>query len=186
MRGARAVLALALLLCCGGAERTPARTVERYLDALASDPVRSLELLTPGFHARHGLRFEEVAEQPFGAPARTPTPGGDAELELERARLGWLTLLTKRIFAFQLPRLERRVVSEEVRGDAARVLLRIEPLGLDARFELRRSGPAEPWRVDAVELPPVSDAELVAAFLIAPDAERSRRLATRRRAPAGR
>ncbi len=88
------------------------------------------------------------------------------------------------IFALQVPLLQRRVVSGEVRGDAARGLLRVEPVGLDARFELRRGGPGEPWRVEGVELPPVSDAELVTAFLIAPDAERNRRLAARRSAPA--
>jgi hypothetical protein len=180
VRAAWATALLAGLLACAGAERTPAQTVERYLDALAADPVRSLELLTPAFHTRHGLRFEEVADRPFAAPAaRRPTPSGDASLELERARLGWLTVLTKRIFALQSPRFRRRVVSEEIRGDAAQVELVVEPSGLHARFALRREA-GEPWRIDAVVLPPVSDAQLVAAFLIAPNAELHRRIAERR------
>lgn len=180
MRRLPALLLLAAALGCSGAERTPAETVERYLDSLIRDPVRSLDWLTPGFHARHGLRFEEVAERPFAAlEAPAPTPGGDAELELERARLGWLTVLTKRIFALQGPRLRRRVVSGEIRGDAARVEVVVEGTGLELGFVLRRKT-GGPWRIDAVELPPVSDAQLVAAFLVAPDAELHRRITARR------
>jgi hypothetical protein len=180
VRAALGAALLAALLACAGAERTPAETVERYLDALAHDPIRSLALLTPAFHTRHGLRFEAVAERPFAAPPTLPpTPSGDAALELERARLGWLTVLTKRIFALQSPRFRRRVVAEEVRGDTAQVDLAVEPSGLRARFALRREA-GGPWRIDAVELPPISDAQLVAAFLIAPNAELHRRIAERR------
>jgi hypothetical protein len=179
-RGLASILAAAALACGGGAH-TPGATALRYLEALGSDPIRTLELVTPGFHDRHGLRFEEVADRPFADPQARSTPSGDAALERERARLGWLTVLTKPIFALQGGRFGRRVVSERIRADHADVV--VERPGhppFDARIQLRRIAADAPWRIDAVLLPEVGDAQLVQAFLVAPDAELHRRIAEAR------
>lgn len=180
----------ALLLCaaafgCAPAPPGPAETLERYLDALAGDPIRTLAMLTPGFHDRHGLRFEEVADRPFAAPRRA-APSADPLLERERARLGWLTVLTKRIFALQSGRFRHRVVSEAVRGDVAEVVVQVEPPPLEARFELRRGARGGGWQIDAVHLPDLDESQWLQAFLIAPDAELHRRIAAARERRPGR
>ncbi len=177
-----ALLGLALL-ACGGPAREPEEVVELYLRCLGRDPVRSLDLLEPAFHAAHGLRFEEVGERPFApAEARRATPSGDAGLELERARFGWLSVLSRRIFALQSPRLQRETRLERVRGDRAWVSVRVrDPVApaLTARFALRRGGDAR-WRIEAVELGEVAPAQLVAAFLTAPNVDLFRRMQARR------
>ena len=183
MRRVATGILVAAGLACAPAPRTPTETVERYLEALARDPVRTLVLVTPEFHDRHGLRFEEVADRPFAAPA-APRPAVDPELERERARLGWLTVLTKRIFALQHDRFRRRVLSERVLGDRAEVAVRVEGAGappLDVRFDLR----ARPWRIDAVHLPALDESQWVGAFLVAPDAELHRRIRDLRQRPGG-
>lgn len=179
----RALCGLALLaVCCAGDPSTPGETVLLYARSLASDPLRTLELLTPAFHRAHGLRFHEVADRPFDPPDASEMAVGDADLELERARLGWLTVLTKRVFAIHGPRFTRRVRGEVIDGDRARVVLESRSAGLrfDATFRLVRRSPADPWQIDSITLPELSRGMLMPGYLLAPNAELHRKIVAAR------
>lgn len=188
------ILAAALLLAvaCGAPPRSPIETVRLYLDLLPRDPVRTLELLSDDFHRQHGLRFAEVGDQPFraddGSDRAAPSRPEDPDLELTRARFGWLTALTKRVFALQAHRFSHELGPPEVDGDRARVPIRVAERGrppLDATFALARGADGR-WRIAAIERGEVADPDLIRAFVLAPDAELNRRiLASRSRRGAG-
>lgn len=179
-----ALVLLVALLACGSREPDPSETVRRYLDALAHDPIRTLALVTDRFQEAHGLRFEEVGDQPFATGPSAPRHFDDDALELERARLGWLTVLTKPFFAIQSERFSRTVVSESIDADRARVVVRVEGgpgRALEIPLRLVRGDSSGAWRIDAAELPEIGDEELGAAFLVAPNAALHRRIDARRR-----
>jgi hypothetical protein len=194
-------VALALAAACGAGGRSPSATVRAYFEATARDPVRSLALLTPDFQRNHGLRFDEVRDDPVidvlvearpgtQAWARGAAPEtNDPDLELQRAMLGWLTALGKPAFARRGP-LAVVLEAERVQGDRASVraharLRRRAPFALD--FSLARAAPGAPWRIDAIAIEDEARVDPVSAFLAAPSAERYRRLmqrpAPRRPAP---
>jgi hypothetical protein len=186
VRGA-APPALALLLValgCGAPDHEPAETVRHYLDALANDPIRTLSLVSDRFHSAHGLRFDEVGDQPFATKQAPSRRFDDDILELERARFGWLTVLTKPFFAIQSERFTRDIEAEEIDGDRARVVVRVEGdarPALEILFQLIRGHSGAPWRIDAAEVPEIEEGDLGAAFLVAPNATLHRRIAARRR-----
>lgn len=190
-RGAATLAALAIALGCAGRAASPEAVVDRYLDALSADPIRTLALLSPEFHAAHGLRFEAVRDAPVidrlvdpGSRAewgRGAEGAGDADLERERAMLGWLTVLTKRLFARERPRLAATHLDTKLEGNAARV--RVEVRHRDARpfrvdFSLSRAGAEAPWRIDALTIEDEARVPAVSAYLVAPTLERHRRLET--------
>lgn len=190
MRRAGAALLLGALslggVACAASQRSPTETVQRYLEWISSDPIRTLEITSDAFHARHGLRFSEVGDQPFREPAAASheAPSTDRDLELTRARFGWLTALTKRVFALQAPRFHHELGPARIEGDVAEVPVRVEERGrppLDAVFHLERAAPDAPWQIAAIELPEVADADLIRAFVLAPDAELNRRILAGRR-----
>jgi hypothetical protein len=183
----RALALLPIVLACaacGPPQRTPTQTVELYFAARGHDPIRTLALLTPEFHARHGLRFEDVRGVP---PWRTPAggrpeaegrlepapPTDDRELELERARHGWLSVQMEPFMRRLVPRLGARVLSEAIEGDAAVVKV-IVAAGRAARvevgFRLGRDAPGGPWRIHDIDVPEAT-APLV-ALVVAPSAAR--------------
>jgi hypothetical protein len=177
------VLVLAIL-GCGAPDHEPAETVRRYLDAMANDPIRTLTLVTDRFHRAHGLRFEAVRDQAFTAERSPAKRFDDETLELERARFGWLTILTKRFFAIQSERFSHTVAAEEIDGDRARVAVQVvgdSRPALEIRFQLVRERSGAPWRIDGVELPEIEQDDLGAAFLVAPNASLHRRIDARRR-----
>jgi hypothetical protein len=182
-------LALALLLValgCGAPNHDPAETVRRYLDAMANDPIRTLSLVSDRFHSAHGLRFEEVGDQPFAREQASVSSRrfDDDTLELERARFGWLTVLTKPFFTIQSKRFTREIESEKIDGDRARVWVRVEGNArpaLEVLFQLSRAHSDAQWHIDAAELPEIEEDDLGAAFLVAPNARLHQRIAARRR-----
>lgn len=179
-----ALLLVAVILGCSAPDHEPSETVRRYLDAMANDPIRTLSLVSDHFHTAHGLRFDQVGDQPFATQPAPTRRFDDDSLELERARLGWLTVLTKRFFAIQSGRFTRSIVGEEIDGDRARVVVRVEG-GKRPAFEiplqLVRGGSNAPWRIDGADLPKIADEDLGAAFLVAPNASLHRRIDARRR-----
>jgi hypothetical protein len=175
---------LFLALGCGAPDHEPAEAVRRYLDALANDPIRTLSLVSDRFHSAHGLRFDEVGDQPFATKPASSRRFDDDLLELERARFGWLTVLTKPFFAIQSGRFTRDIESFEIDGDRARVVVRVEGdarPALEILFQLSRAHSGAPWRIDAAALPEIDEGDLGAAFLVAPNATLHRRITARRR-----
>lgn len=162
----------------------PGDVVLRYRDALARDPVRTLALLAPAFHRAHGLRFHEVGDLPPASgerraerPASAPPPSDDPELELERARLGWLTVLTRPAFARLAPDLALAVEDVDVSDDAARVAARVrmrERPAFRARFRLTRADGV--WRIEAIEIEGERALHVVPVYLLAPTRARHLRL----------
>jgi hypothetical protein len=190
MRGRTAALGLALLcLACGSRSHTPGETVGLYLRWLAQDPIRTLPLLSPGFHAEHGLEFEDFREPPAGSEllARStrvriapPAREGpvDEGLALARARLGWLTALSRPVFRETVPQLSIVYEDEQIQEDRARVGIRVEQesrIPFAVTFHLSREQAGTAWRIDGIEVQE-RPRRLLAAFLIAPTAERWRRI----------
>lgn len=180
-------LAVAVLAGCAadpGDAGGPGDVVLRYRDALARDPIRTLALLAPEFHRAHGLRFHEVGDLPpasgerrGGRPDAAPAPSRDPALELERARLGWLTVLTRPAFARLAPDLALAFDEVVVSGDRARVDARVrlrETPAFHARFRLARDGSS--WRIDAIEIDDEEALHVVPVYLLAPTRARHRRL----------
>ena len=188
-RGRAVGVALVAALACAGDERSPAQTVERYLDALARDPVRSLTLVSDDFQRRHGMRFDLVGQAPprsihfegsaepeWGEAGRASA--ADPALELERARLGWLTTLTRRVYARQVPEIALDELTESRAGDAARVRTRARYAGQTASldFALVRDKPSAAWRIDAIEVENEAALAPPLPYLVAPTAARHRRV----------
>jgi hypothetical protein len=189
MRSLAALVLCVGSLACGAPAASPSRTVERYLDTLARDPIRSLTLVTDDFQRGHGMRFAEVGDAPpdsihfegaaepaWGAAASAAS--ADPTLELERARLGWLTTLTRRAYARQVPEISLEELVEEITGDRARVELRARYRGqtADVRFHLVRPAASGRWRIDAIEIADEAALAPSLPYLLAPNAERHRRL----------
>lgn len=187
----RAIAAALLTAALPGCGRPPgpAEVVLRYRDALARDPIRTLALLTPAFHRAHGLRFLDVADLPPASgerrstrPDTAPAPSADPALELERARLGWLTALTRPAFARYGPRLAIAIEDVATSGDTARVATRVrlgDSPGFRALFRLVRADGS--WRIDAIAIDDEAALPVVPVYLLAPTLARHRRLEAWRR-----
>jgi hypothetical protein len=176
-------------MACGGPARTPRETVELYLHSLVHDPIRTLPLVSSGFHGRHGLDFDDFRESHEGSElmarsararreADAPKDSGDEALQLARARLGWLAALTRPVFRERGPLLAVRYLDEGIDGDQAQVEIQVKGPArapIRASFHLVRLRADASWRIERIEVEE-RPGRLMAAYLIAPTGERWRRI----------
>jgi hypothetical protein len=161
-RAAR-VLALLAVVGCGAAPDAPQDVVALYFRSLGRDPVRSAALVTPAFHASHGLRIKSAWTD--GASEAQP-------FRLSGAELAWMGVQRRPEFFAYAPRLSVRVT--EVRNDdAEHAVVTTSVAGPGAppfaqRFFLLRSGPGDPWRIDRIEQQELVAANKIAAFVANP------------------
>ncbi len=173
---ARGVALVALLaLGCATATDTPGGTVKAYFRLVGRDPLRTLALLAPGFHAAHDLHVVTTAEaRAFvrGRP-RTPAPPVDSaaiQLAPDRLALAWLAIQGRPGYLEHFGALRVEPVDEQIEGDRAQVSVRVEAQGappFEQRFSLVRERGV--WRIDAVEQSDVTDANRLDAFVAFPN-----------------
>jgi len=175
----RALLAALALLCgCAPSQETPADVASAYFEALGSDPLRTLPLLTDTFHRRHGLRVATAADAQRGAAVDAATP-----LALDRHQLGWLAIQSRPSLAQRVSELATQIGDTREDGARATVAVRVDPRdgpGFEQRFELVR-GDDGAWRIDAIEQLGVAPASAVAAFAAYPSEAGRRALAAGQR-----
>jgi hypothetical protein len=173
-------LAAALLLAgCARAPASPRDAVDAYFRALARDPLRTLPLLTPGFHRQHGVHAVTTAEaqRAFGVEPAAPSASA-AEVALDRLELGWLMVQSRGAFAKTLAGLGVEPLREERDGATAQVVVRVTPPRggpFEQTFHLaedERGG----WRIDGVEQAGVGADNLSAAFVAHPTEAVRRRI----------
>jgi hypothetical protein len=160
------LLLLALALACGRAPETPQGVVARYFACLGRDPVRSLELLSPAFHAAHGLRLGAGVDP---AAARDPVAA---------ARVAWLSVQRPAAFQQGALGLAAEIVDVREEDASAEVRARVLPVRGAAfvqRFELSRAD--DRWRIDAVVQEQVGPQSRLAAFVAHPTEAGRRALA---------
>lgn len=146
------VLALAVAACAPAPE-TPREVVDAYFRAMGRDPLRTLPLVTPAFHVRHGVHVVTSAEAMRARHQGDTTPAPADPLAIDRLELGWLMIQARPAFAERLGELKRTPVSDETTGDAARVVVRLAPRAgapFEQDFALVRDAGGT-WRIDAVE-----------------------------------
>ena len=182
MKGSRrrVLAALALLLAtvaCGGRE-SPVDVVAAYFAALDGDPARALVHLSDRFHQVHGLRHETFAQ--LDVPSSRAADGTDPAYDLYRARLGWLTTFSFRVFdelvrgLRSIPMEER--ITDDVRANVELVVEEWSGLRLTALAQLSRPDSAARWQIDAIEISSgTSVAEIALAFSVSPSLERFER-----------
>jgi hypothetical protein len=177
-RAALAVGWLAAALACSAAPRAPADVAFAYFQFLGRDPIRTLPLLTPSFHAQHGLHVVSAAEAraPRGLgerPSDVAESGGD--WSLERRQLGWLEVQSREGFRALRDRFQLTLVDAFESGERAFVTLRVQPgrgAAFEQRFTLARDAA---WRIDAIEQSGIVADNAFAAFVAHPtEAERQR------------
>lgn len=179
MRAALAIGALVSALACSGAPRTPTEVALAYFRFLARDPIRTLPLLAPAFHAQHGLHVVSAAEararrEGPELPGERAEPGGD--WSLDRRELGWLEVQSRDGFRTLRDRLQVTVVDAAESGPRASVAVRVQPgrgTAFEQRFAMVRDDGA--WRIDSIEQSGVASDNAFAAFVAHPtEAERLR------------
>ena len=163
MRSRAAWLLAAVAIGCGGAPEAPQDVVALYFRSLGRDPIRSAALVTPEFHARHGLRIQS---------AWTDTASGERPFRLSSAELAWLGVQRRPEFFAYAPRL-RATVTAVQRDDAlhAVVTTRVEGPGappFTQRFALVRASPRAGWQIDRIEQEDLVAANRIAAFVASP------------------
>jgi hypothetical protein len=175
-----------------GASGAGARTVARYFETRARDPIRAATLLAPEAHLAHGLRLARLLGVSL-KPEVGLGPEDEAALELARARVAWLDLYNLVRWVGPIAAaldVQPLVVTQE--RDAAEVTVRVSagtpsaPPGgrigswpfppFEQRFALRRSG--ADWRITAIEQQGVVDANAVQAFVAAPTLDGFKHLRT--------
>jgi len=179
----RCALALGLVaIGCGAPEsKTPAATVEAYFRNLARDPIRTLPLLTPGFHEQHGLGVVTAAEaQRLAHGEAASAAGAAAPVSIDRLQLGWLAVQSRDSFRALRDRLSVTPGTVTEEGASAVVVVRVQPNGaaaFDQRFALSRSATDGAWRIESVEQQGVSAESLSTAFVAHPSEATRRQLA---------
>jgi hypothetical protein len=175
-------LLLAAGIGCARGGASPAETVDRYFGFLARDPIRTLPLLTPEFHVRHGLHVVTTAEAlryqrgERGAPstpARDGEPAGDAgkAYAQDRLALAWLGVQMREPFRALRDRIVVVPLDVQERGDQASVSVRVQGGAtppFEQRFELVRAAAGSPWRIDDIEQRGVADEAMALAFVAHP------------------
>lgn len=172
------LLAVVIALGCGASHETPADVAQAYFRALGSDPIRTLPLLTPEFHRRHGLRVATAADAEQGAAV---APAG--EIALDRHQLGWLAVQAQPWLAKRVAELVTQIGDTREDGDRATVAVRVDPRngpGFEQRFDLVRASDGA-WRIDAIEQIGVAPASAPAAFAAYPSEATRRALAAGQR-----
>ena len=165
---------------CGAPAATPIDVAQAYFRALARDPIRTLPLLTPEFHRRHGLRVATAADARAAAEHRAPAEL-PAALALDRQQLGWLVVQSRPEVAKIVAAFTTRLGDAHESGDTASVAMRVDPHEapvFEQRFALVRDGTGAPWRIDAIEQVGVTPASAAAAFAAWPNEAARRALAT--------
>jgi hypothetical protein len=160
---AAVVLLAGVLAACGAAPDAPQDVVALYFRSLGSDPVRSAALVTPAFHARHGLRIQS---------AWTDTAHATDPFRLSSAELAWLGVQRRPEYLAYAPQLSVAVTDVQG-GDAqhAVVTTRVTAPGAPAftqRFFLVRSTPGGAWSIDRIEQQGLVAANRIAAFVANP------------------
>ncbi len=179
----RCALALGLVATGCGAPRsaTPAATVDAYFRDLGRDPIRTLPLLTTGFHEQHGLGVVTAAEAQRLAHGVASNPAGaSAAASVDRLQLGWLAVQSRTEFRAVRDRLRVTPSSVTEDGAGAVVVVHVQPngtAGFDQRFELSRSASSGAWRIETVEQEGVVAESRAAAFVAHPNEIARRRLA---------
>jgi hypothetical protein len=179
----RCALALGLVaIGCGApGARTPAATVDGYFRDLARDPIRTLPLLTTGFHEQHGLGVVTAAEAQRPAPRDAASAAGAAgPASVDRLQLGWLAVQSRDSFRALRDRLSVTPLTVTEDGASAVVVVRVQPSGaaaFDQLFALSRSAADGAWRIESVEQQRVTAESLPAAFVAHPSEATRRELA---------
>ena len=186
MRAARrACTSLALLIlgfvACAQPPAAPRDLVEAYFRYLGHDPARLLPLLTPGFHARHGITMERLEgwmwgeymyldpverSEPIAALAPVDAPRGP-----DAAEYAWLQVMVDGRVRRAVQQLVPRISSVDQDGDHADVWVRIQApgsFGFRQRFVLVR-GDGGRWRIDSIEQKGVTASAALAAFAAYPN-----------------
>jgi hypothetical protein len=175
-------LLLAAWIGCARDGASPAETVDRYFGFLARDPIRTLPLLTPEFHVRHGLHVGTTAEArryqrgERGVPsasARDGEPAGDAaKADAEdRHALAWLGVQMREPFRALRDRISVVPIDIQEHGDGVSVTVRVQGGAkppFEQRFDLVRAAAGRPWRIDRIEQRGVADDALAVAFVAHP------------------
>ena len=150
----RALAALCALLAigCGAPAASPRDIASEYLRCLGRDPIRTLPLLTEGFHRRHGLHIATAA-QARAVAERRAAPEASADLSVDRRQLAWLVVQLRPDLVSRRAALGVAIAEDEASGGTARVTLRVTPPdapSFEQRFALVRDDGAH-WRIDAIE-----------------------------------
>jgi hypothetical protein len=182
-------------LGCGSAGGAPEDAVTRYLTDLGRDPVRRLELLTDGFHERHGLTVRDLEGWAWGGWGEVPSDPWlsrtaarsprDTKSRLDRQRFAWLFVQRLQVFADLGPQLRFRHESTSRTAHGAVVEFAIElPPGspFSARFDMSPEGCVRRWCIASIEFSGLDESNEFAAFLASPDI-RSVRALRRARGP---
>ena len=168
-----ALLLTLVVIGCGAPDtRTPTATVDAYFRDLARDPIRTLPLLTRGFHQQHGLGVVTAAEAQRlarGGAADAASPIDAAAVD--RLQLGWLAVQSRDSFRALRDRFTVTPGAVTKDGASAMVVVRVEADGaapFDQRFELSRSAADGAWRIESVEQEGVVPESLATAFVAHP------------------
>jgi len=163
-RCARALLLVLVAIAgCGGVPDAPQDVVALYFRSLGRDPVRSAALVTPEFHARHGLRIQS---------AWTDTASAEQPFRLSSAELAWLGVQRRPEYFAYAPQLQVSVGG--VQSDDALhavVTTRVAGPGAPAftqRFFLLRAAPGADWAIDRIDQQDLVPANRTAAFVASP------------------
>jgi hypothetical protein len=168
-RGAAGALLGLALLGCGAAPDAPDAVVALYFHSLGRDPIRSAALMTPAFHAHHGLRVKS---------AWTDALGEQQPFRLSSAELAWLGVQRRREYVAYAAQLTASIT--EVRRDDARHAVVAACVGgpgappFTQRFFLVRAGPDAAWRIDRIEQEDLAPADKIAAFVASPSRDEGR------------
>lgn len=144
--------------------------MEAYFRAMGRDPIRTLPLVTPAFHAQHGVHVVTSAEARRSYQHGDTTPVPTDSLAIDRLELGWLMIQVRPRFARSVAEFGRTISAEETSGDVARVTTRIAPRegsAFEQDFSLVR-GADGTWRIDAIEQRGVDATNGLAAFVAHP------------------
>lgn len=155
---------------CSGSSQTPGEVVEAYFRAMGRDPIRTLPLVTPAFHVRHGVHVVTSAEAKQSHGHDDTTPLATDSLAVDRLELGWLMIQVRPGFARNIAELGVVTRTVETTGDTTRVATRIAPREgspFEQDFSLVRDARGT-WRIDAIEQRGVDATNGFAAFVAHP------------------
>lgn len=176
--GAAACVAALLGTACAPAPSRPREVLAGYLRWIGRDPARTLELLAPEFHARHGLRVADLRDVLWGGwqvpgaaepPAAAAGAGLSPEARLESGRLAWL--FVQRARPLRDARFRTKLLEQDWRETTGSVLLRVQSgrgRPFQQRFAFARRDAGSAWRILGIEQQDVDATNALAAFAAYP------------------